>query len=172
VLDLTRREADIALRTVRPTRGDLIVLRIASVRWLPVAAPKVAAELGTLRKWQQAGWVGWGERLSHIGPARWLAARLQDTEPLVRSDSLLAQLAVLAAGVGVGLVPEPSAKHYGLVPVKLSAALRAEAGDWPENDLFIVTHRALRDVPRVRAVWDLIVERTASRLAGGLSGPA
>ncbi|HEU4533424.1 MAG TPA: LysR family transcriptional regulator, partial [Polyangiaceae bacterium] len=28
VLDLTRREADVALRTVRPTRGDLVVTRL------------------------------------------------------------------------------------------------------------------------------------------------
>jgi DNA-binding transcriptional LysR family regulator len=38
VLDLTRREADIALRTVRPTRGDLVVTRLAQV---PSAKPRI-----------------------------------------------------------------------------------------------------------------------------------
>ena len=46
VLDLTRREADIALRTVRPARGDLVVTRIAVVPWVLAAAPELARKLG------------------------------------------------------------------------------------------------------------------------------
>lgn len=73
------------------------------------------------------------------------------------------QLAVVGAGVGVTLVPEPSAEHYGLVPVKLASELRADAAQWPTNELFLVSHRALRDVPRVRAAWDLLLEPLRSR---------
>ena len=98
--------------------------------------------------------------MSQIGPARWLASHAKGVEPVVRSDSMMLQIAVVSAGVGVTLIPEPSAQHYGLVPVKLAAALRPDAEQWPTNELFLVTHRALRDVPRVRAVWDLLLERT------------
>jgi DNA-binding transcriptional LysR family regulator len=165
VLDLTRRETDLALRTVRPTRGDLVVTRLARVRWVAVAAPRVARRLGTLRAWTDAPWVGWGERLANSAPARWLAAHARDVDPVVRSDSLIVQLAVVATGVGVALVPEPSVAHYGLEPVKLAPALREAAGEWPANDLFLVTHRALRDVPRVRVVWDLLAERVGRHAA-------
>ena len=156
--DLTRREADVALRIVRPTQGDLVVTKLTTVRWIVVAAPQLAKELGTLRAWSDAPWVGWGERLSQIGPARWLATHAKTVDPVVRSDSLMVQIAVVNAGVGVTLVPEPSAKHYGLVPVKLAPGLRADADEWPTNELFLVTHRALRNVPRVRAVWDLLLQ--------------
>ena len=165
VLDLTRREADLALRTVRPQRGDLVVTRLQTVRWVLVAAPKVARQLGTMRAWTDAPWVGWGERLSNLAPARWFAAHVRGSDPVVRSDSLRVQLAVVATSVGVALVPEPSVKHYGLVPVKLSAALRQAAATWPSDELFLVTHRALREVPRVRAVWELLVERVGDRPA-------
>ncbi|MET0795586.1 MAG: LysR family transcriptional regulator [Polyangiaceae bacterium] len=158
VIDLARREADLALRTVRPVQGDLIVTRLTSVRWVLVASPELAKKLGTLRAWGDAPWVGWGERLSQIGPAQWLASHAKSVEPIVRSDSMKVQLAVVGAGVGVTLVPQPSAEHYGLVPVKLAPALHAAAAQWPTNELFLVTHRALRDVPRVRAVWDLLLE--------------
>lgn len=158
LLDLTRREADIALRTVRPQRGDLIVAKLTSVRWVVVAAPRLARELGTLRAWSDAPWVGWGERLANIAPALWLGSHLTQAAPVVRSDSLRVQLAVLSAGIGVALVPEPSAVHYGLVPIKLSPSLRKQASEWPEDELFLVTHRALREVPRVRAVWELLTE--------------
>jgi DNA-binding transcriptional LysR family regulator len=163
LLDLTRREADLALRTVRPVRGDLVVTRMTTARWLAVASPKRARELGTLQSWSDTPWVGWSHRLSHIGPARWLARHLRGADPMVRSDSLTVQFAVVAAGVGVALLPEPSVEHYGLVPVKIGAALRPAAAEWPEDELFLVTHRALRQVPRVRAVWDLLVERLGER---------
>ena len=120
-LDLTRREADLALRTVRPIRGDLVMTRLMTVRWVLVAEPKLAKDLGTLRAWTDAPWVGWGERLSSIKPARWLATHVRTADPLVRSDSLIVQLAAVAAGLGVALAPEGSVKHYGLVPVKVGA---------------------------------------------------
>ncbi len=162
LLDLTRREADIALRTVRPTRGDLVVTRLTTVRWVVTGTPSLIDRIGTLRQWTDAPWVGWGERLSHVGPARWLAKHVK-AEPIVRSDSLIVQLAVVTTGAALALVPEPSIAHYGLVPIKVGPALRASSLDWPVDELHLVTHRALRDVPRVRAVWDLLVARLGER---------
>ena len=46
VLDLTRREADLALRTVRPVKGDLVVTSLGTVRWVLAAAPALAKKLG------------------------------------------------------------------------------------------------------------------------------
>jgi DNA-binding transcriptional LysR family regulator len=163
LLDLTRREADIALRTVRPTRGDLLVTRLSTVRWVLVASPELARSVGTLRAWADVPWVGWGERLSNVAPARWLETFARGVEPVVCSDSLRVQLSVLASGIGVGLVPEPSVEHYGLVPLKLGTALRESAAEWPSDEVFLVTHRALSEVPRVRVVWDRLVEKIGKR---------
>jgi DNA-binding transcriptional LysR family regulator len=165
VRDLTRLEADLALRTVRPERGDLVVTRLTAAPWVLVAAPRLAKALGTLRAWEDAPWVGWGDRLAGIGPARWLVMHAPGVEPVVRSDSLQMQLSVVAKGVGVALIPEPGVAHFKLAPVKLAPRLRAAAAEWPRDDLFLVTHRALRDVPRVRAVWDLLLAQF--RATGG-----
>lgn len=157
VLDLTRREADLALRTVRPVQGDLVVTKLTTVRWVVAASRALAGEIGTLRAWSDRPWIGWGERLSHLEPARWLTTHVKTAEPVVRSDSMMVQLSVVASGVGIALLPEPSVAHYGLEQPKLAPALRASAAAWPSNDLFLVTHRALRDVPRVRALWELLL---------------
>jgi DNA-binding transcriptional LysR family regulator len=159
LVDLARREADLALRTVRPLRGDLIVTRLFTLRWVLVAAPAVARKLGTIEAWTDARWVGWGKHLSTVPPARWFAKHVRDVEPAVQSDSLMVQLSLVAAGVGVALVPEPSVRHYGLAPVKIGASLREAASAFPTDELFLVTHRAMRNVPRVRVVWDALVER-------------
>ncbi len=160
--DLGRREADIALRVVRPGRGDLVVTKLADVRWVVATAPKLARKLGTLTSWSAAPWVGWGERLGHTPPARWHAAHVK-TDPAIRSDNLRVQLAVVATGAAVALVPEPSVEAYGLVQLKVGAALRTSAAAWPKAELFLVTHRALRDVPRIRVVWDLLLGNVGAR---------
>lgn len=156
--DLSRREADIALRVVRPERGDLVVTRLLAVRWVLAATPPVAKKLGKLSNWTDAPWIGFGERLTGSPPARWYEKFVPGAQPRLRSDSLQLQLAALRRGAGVALVPEPSVGAYGLVEVELSRTLGKQAADWPVSELFLVTHRALRDVPRVRVVWELLVE--------------
>ena len=161
-VDLTRREADLALRTVRPVRGDLVVTRLRNVSWAVAAAPKLAREIGTLRRWTDAPWIGWGERLASIAPARWLARNVS-REPVLSSDSLRVQVAAVDAGVGIGLLPEPGLAHFGLTQVRLAPGLRDAAAELPTDVLYLVTHRALRDVPRVRVVWELLLEHLAHR---------
>ena len=158
VLDLGRREADLALRTVRPLSGDLIVTRLIAVPCRLAAAPELATKHDRLRRWSDVPWIAWTERFAQIGPARWYAAHVA-AEPALRSDSLAVQLAAVAAGIGVALLPEPSLAHYHLVPVALAPKLRAQAAACPADHLFLATHRSLRGVPRVRAVWDHLVTR-------------
>jgi DNA-binding transcriptional LysR family regulator len=161
VLDLTRREADIALRTARPTSGDLVVTKVATIRWVAAAARSLAREIGPVKRWTDVPWIGFGERLAQLPPARWHAQRV-GADYVVRSESLAVQLSAVAAGLGVALVPAPSVAHYGLVAIELAPRLRADASAWPLDDLFLVTHRALRDVPRVQVVWDAVLARFAA----------
>jgi DNA-binding transcriptional LysR family regulator len=158
-LDLTRREADLAVRVVRPVRGDLVVTRLMQARWVLAASPGLAASVGKLREWGDVPWISWTESNAHAPQPRWLAKHAREIEPILRTDSFAIQLAAAAAGLGVVLVPEPSAAYHGLSRVKLGPALKDAADDWPVSDLFLVAHRALREVPRVRVLWDLLVER-------------
>jgi DNA-binding transcriptional LysR family regulator len=158
-LDLTRREADLAVRVLRPVRGDLVVTRLMQAQWVLAASPELAASVGKLRAWGDVPWISWTERNAHAPLPRWLAKHAREIEPILRTDSFAVQLAAAAAGLGVILVPEPSATHHGLARVKVAPALKEGAQDWPVSELFLVTHRALREVPRVRVVWDLLALR-------------
>lgn len=162
VLDLTRREADLALRIVRPTSGELVFTRLAVARWLLVASPKLARRLSPLKAWADAPWIGWGERMAGAPPARWLSRHAPDVVPVVRTDSLMLQLALARQGIGVALAPEPSVRHYGLAPIAVHRSLAEAAAGWPTSDLYVVTHQALRNVPRVRAVWELLAGAAAT----------
>lgn len=160
VVDVARRVADIALRIVRPETGDLIVRTLATVDWVLAATPQLAKVLGRVRSWRDVPWVTFGERFAHAPAARWVRDNAE-ADPLLRSDSFRFQIAVVCTGLGAALMPSQNVEHYGLVPVKIAPKLRRSMTPWPQDELFLVTHRALRKVPRVSAVWDFLVEHAA-----------
>ncbi len=153
---LTRREADLAIRVVRPSRGDLVFKKVFAVKWVVAASPALVEALGRLEAWTEVPWIACGERFDQTPAARWRVARAGDTAPRLRSDSLATQLHAAAAGLGAGLFPAPTARHHGLVPPVVAPALAEDLESTPSQDVFLVTHRALRAVPRVRVVWDRI----------------
>lgn len=157
VLDLTRREADLAIRTIRPQSGDLVMTKLLASRWLAMTSPAYAAELGSVRAWDDARWIAWGQELAGIGPARWLSAHVK-TDPVLRTSHFATQIGAAEAGLGVALVPESYLLVRPLAPVRFARALAASAEAWPTDDTWLVGHRALRDVPRVAAVWDFLLE--------------
>lgn len=154
-LDLARREADLAVRTVRPTGGPLVRQLLTKARWVPMATPELVATWGRLRRWDDVPWVGWGFELTRLHAARWLAERTK-REPVLRTNNFSAQVGALRSGLGAALVPEPYAPVLGLSPLQLSKGLTADARTLPVDELWLVTHEALRRVPRVAATWDFL----------------
>ncbi len=161
VVDLTRREADLALRTIRPEGGDLVLQRVHHDTWLAVAAPGVAADLGRVRSWDDAQWIFWGEDLASLHVQRWLTKHVK-RPPVLETSHFSTQLAAAEAGLGVMLAPNAYLTVRSLVPVRFSSALEASAKEWPGDDLWLVGHRALRGVPRVDAVWNFLLEELAA----------
>ncbi len=157
--DLSRREADLALRIVRPESGDLVAKRLASHPWCVVACPALAAALGVLRDANAARWVTWGEELGHLPDARWLGAHVDRDRVVLETSSMTAQLEAVRAGLGAMVVPRPYAALPGLAAVRVGRALGATLAALPEGTLWLVGHRALREVPRVAAVWAWLEER-------------
>ncbi len=157
-----RGRADIALRTVRPERGDLIVTKLFTMMWRPAATTTLAALVSPLRTWSDVAWIGGTERMAQSTPGRWYASELSGVLPRLSTTSLRVQIAAVEADLGAALLPAQSIAHYHLVPLELAPKLRKAAAPWPEDDVYLVTHRALRRVPRVVAVWEFFAERARS----------
>lgn len=153
--DLTRREADLAIRTMRPAGGPLVRQLLARARWVAMATPERVAALGPLRRWGDVPWIGWGAGLEHLHVARWLKERVR-TPPLLCTNSFVMQVEAAKQGIGAVLAPEPYAQVHRLELLRLSRRLTADAKSLPLDDLWLVTHEALRRVPRVAAAWDFI----------------
>jgi DNA-binding transcriptional LysR family regulator len=156
--DLTRREADIALRGSRPRSGDLIAVKLVSTRALPLTSPAYAEQLGRLKRWTDARWITYTAELAHIPTARWITEQAPGAVPVLRTAHFASQIAAAGAGLGVTLASEPFALIRRLVPVTISRALQPSWDALPVEDLWLVGHRALRTVPRIAALWDFFAE--------------
>lgn len=166
VVDLNRREADLALRSVRRDGAELVQKRIVHTRATVGCAPAYAKALGRLRSWSGVRFVAWGDDLAHLPSARWLREHAVGADVSLVVSSFPTQLAAAQAGVGCVVVPRPYLAVAQLVEPAMSKPLAATLDVLPDDDLWLVAHRALRDVPRVDAVWRFFETAFAAPASG------
>ncbi len=171
--DLSRREADLALRTMRPTAGDLVSVKIAEVPDVLFAAPSLVKRWGALKSFEGVPFVTQGDGLAQIPAARWLRAAAKGAVFVLKTDSASALLKAAESGVGAVVLPEPYAAVTKLARVKLAPALEKAMPPPAIEHLHLVGHRAMRHVPRIAAVWDFLLEGfSGARAAGPGSTPS
>jgi DNA-binding transcriptional LysR family regulator len=151
--DLLRREADIAVRMVRPTQGALLAKRVGAVR-LGLYAHRRHIEAHGVPASLRAAGVAIGFDRNPDAPRALADRQLTFTREdfAFRSDSDLAQLALLRAGFGVGACQIPiAARDPNLVRV-LEDQFRYELEVW------VAMHEDLKTSRRMRLMFDWLVE--------------
>jgi len=156
-VDLTRHEADLALRSMAPRGAELLVTKALRSRWVVAASAELARELGTLSAFRDAPWIDWDHDLASFTPSAWLARHARGATVVLRTSHMGAQLKAAELGLGLLIVPEPYLKTHALVPVRIAPDLAESVGRLPEDDLWLVGHRATRETPRIAAVWEILL---------------
>jgi DNA-binding transcriptional LysR family regulator len=149
-LSLARREADIALRLARPKDSSLVTRRVATMGYGFYATP---AYLKRARK-DGLAFVGFEENPPDLPEVGWLRQAAGDRPTVFRSNSRMALIAAVQAGLGISILPHYAAKGLAL-------ATLANAPTQMTRELWLLVHRDLKDAARFRAVIDFLVERTA-----------
>ncbi len=159
--DLTRREADLAIRAQRPSSGDLVSMKLATAQSRPIGSPSYVKELGRLDRLEDARWIVWGNDLAQLPDSQWLKKHHPNAVPVLRTSHFASQLAAARAGLGLVVTAQPPGPS-GLVAVRIGKSLAGAWEELPVGQMWLVGHRALRHVPRVAAVWTFVVETMAS----------
>jgi DNA-binding transcriptional LysR family regulator len=146
--DLDRREADVALRMMPTDRGDLLSRRLLTLRGGLYAAPAYRDRLPAGAGLSDLRVVHYSDEFAHIPMARALAGLGGRTA--LRSNDYLVLRAAVQAGLGAGLFGHAEARALGLAPLAIPLPFD------PVTALYVVVHRALRQVPRVAVVIDAI----------------
>ena len=166
-MDLSRAEADIALRSQRPTRGDLLCAPLGPFRSRVLGADFLYADAAPIASLDELRWIQWGESLEHIPDAKWVASHVEQSSIALRTCSFSAKVEAVKAGVGVMLTAEPFSNLPGLCRVPLVGDALAACETTPELPLFLVGHQALRQVPRVSVAWSFLKALISKRNTEG-----
>lgn len=156
--DLMRREADIAIRHVRPEQPELIARHIGEFRANLYAASSLLDRMGrptSLSAIAELPMVGVADAERLVGPLNQMGIPVSTDNFVASSPSGVVTWEMVKMGYGASMLPEFLCdRHPGVEKVYPS---------FPsfEFPMWLVTHRELRTSGRIRAVFD--------RLAEGLS---
>ena len=149
--NLLQREADIAVRLVRPTQSALVARQVGKVRFGCYAHRDYLARHGTPRTTAELRahtLIGFDKGGTAIRALRDLPDPLSRDDFAFRSDSALAQLAMVRAGYGIGRGADISARlDANLVPL-LTGKYCVEV------DLWVAMHEDSRGNRRMRLMFD------------------
>jgi DNA-binding transcriptional LysR family regulator len=147
IMDLSRREADVALRVRRPTDPTLFGRRLTNLAWAFYAPADATGSLrreGRSYNFARHTVIGWDEP-ARIVASDWLAAHVPPERIGFRCNSLVNQLVAARVGLGIALLPCYLADR--------DAGVRRFSGVLPDltSELWIVTHQDLKNTARIRA---------------------
>jgi DNA-binding transcriptional LysR family regulator len=163
--DMLSREADIAVRMMRPTQGALVSRLIGTVELGLYAHRRYVDTFGvpqSTRDLASHRWIGFDRDAHAVRSSGGAAARLRREDFGFRCDNTAVQIAAMNAGAGIG------AYHVQLAQRRpdLVRVLRKEFGF--KREMWLAMHRDARATRRTRLVFDHLAVRLARYLKGDL----
>ncbi|MEL6958737.1 MAG: LysR family transcriptional regulator [Pseudomonadota bacterium] len=162
VQNLTQREADIAIRHVRPDQPDLIARHLADFRANLYATTEYLDRVGRPRKPSDVAtldFVGNADPERLMAPLHNMGIPVRAESFVMSSGSGVVAWELLKAGYGISMQPE----NLGEAEPGVEKVLP----DFPslEFPIWLVTHRELQTSRRIRIVFDLLARGIASLAA-------
>jgi DNA-binding transcriptional LysR family regulator len=152
--DLSRREADIAVRMTPPSQSSLVAKKVGEINLGFYATAEYLERHGvpqSLADFEDHAIIGFDSPGRGIRDVPGLNMPISRETFTFRSDSDLAQLAATRAGFGIGVCQDGLARRNGLVRVLPNFSLFT-LGVW------IVMHENLRGSRRMHLMFDHLVE--------------
>lgn len=161
ISNLLRREADIAVRMVRPTQGSLVARKLAELPIVACAHPSYLKRQGTPRRPQdllQHRLIGYDrDDTIERGFAR-LGLALPREAFALRTDDQVAYGRLVASGAGIGFVASYNLAHWpGVVPLLPMLQI-------PPLPCWLAVHREIRGSRVVKRVFDFLAEAIPAEL--------
>jgi DNA-binding transcriptional LysR family regulator len=158
VSDLRKREADIAIRSFRPTQQELIAKKIKDVPARLYATPAYLKHLGVPTcpgDLQRADFIDFDGTDRLMKGLNELGLNLTKKNFPLQTENHLVQWQLVKQGLGIGIMPADIGDAEPLVQQAL-----------PELDpivfpIWLTSHRELKTSRRVRLVFDLLVAELA-----------
>lgn len=155
VQDLLRREADIAVRMTPPRQEQLVARRVARIELGLHATKEYLSRQGTprnARDLENHSLIGYDQPTDFIRRVGKTLPGLRRDGFSLRTDSDLAQLALIRCGAGIGFCQVPLARRDASLRRVLAKAYSLHLETW------VTMHEDLRGSPRCRATFDALAD--------------
>lgn len=146
MFNLTRRDADVAIRPASDPPDMLVGRRVSGVSFAAYAGQAYLAANIDRADLDAHDWIAPDDTLSGSAVARWMRTALPGASTVFRADSLVAMREAAAANLGLAALP----CYLGDMDPRLKRVPPAPIADM-ETALWILTHGDLRGTARVRA---------------------
>jgi DNA-binding transcriptional LysR family regulator len=153
-VDLAKGEADIAIRNVKPTEGDLIARRGFELGLAVYAVRSYLEQHGTPRTHDELRGhrlVQYNERMLHLPWFAWIEQFADPQMPATRVESTESASFLVASGGGIGVLTCPMGDY-------LVNAVRVFPEPIHQVQTWFVYHETSRGSARIKAVVDLLTE--------------
>jgi DNA-binding transcriptional LysR family regulator len=144
-LNLSKRDADVAIRATSSPPDTLIGRRVCTLGWA-IYGPTHLKGADLLDLFTER-WIGTGENLANIPPARWLEREVPTERIVMRINTILGVAEALRAGGSVGLLP---CFIGDAIPLTRLSDTMPDIG----ANIWLLTHPDLKQSARVRAFMD------------------
>lgn len=157
--NLTRREADVAVRPSNRVPENLVGRRIGRLRSAVYASRNYLKKRGERTDWAAHDWVAPEEALAHLAQAKWMRANVPEHRVVVRVDSLLTMVDAVRCELGAGML------LCLLADFKKELVRLSKPVDELDTEVWILTHPSLKRVARIQAFTEFRYKRLRSSAA-------
>jgi DNA-binding transcriptional LysR family regulator len=165
--NLLRREADIAVRMVRPQQGSLVARKLADIPIVAAAHESYLARAGTPRRPEDLlghRLIGYDRDETIVRGFAGIGLVLARERFALRTDDQVAYGRLVAAGAGIGFVARYNIDHWPGVQEVLPQL------QIPPLPCWLAVHREIRGNRLVRRVYDFLAEAIPAAVAGPTGG--
>jgi len=160
--NLLRREADIAVRMVRPAQQSLVARKLGEIEIVAAAHRSYLAKAPPLRRLEDLAshrLIGYDRDDTIVRGAARMGLVLTRGDFALRTDDQVVYGRLIAEGAGVGFVARYNLRHWpGVVAVLPTLAV----GSLP---CWLAVHREIRSNPLVRTVYDFLGREIAPAIS-------
>lgn len=152
-LDLTRREADLALRGRLPEQRDYVVVAERSHEVAAFVSRDYRRRHQRVRSLSDLDWIAWAPPYENVVPNPQLAAGIPGFVPVFTSDDYLVQQR--AAEAGIGAVFKAKIQHRYLPRTDL-VPLPLPLGPHARGVTYLLSTKSALEIARIRMVAELL----------------
>src|SRR5262249_43312404 len=149
--NLSRREADLLIREQVPDLASIVVRRLGRVAYAVYGGHNLRVANTARETLRRLPWLGFDEEHDYMPGQSWVLKLLEGRRPAVRVNDW--QVLRVVGGTGAGLAVLPCSLGDSARALRRIGPILAEVA----ADRWLLVHRDLRDLPRVRAVMDALI---------------